>query len=97
MAKKQFSHCMLVLATLSFACTFNARTPALGEERARPPIEKWRPKNGTYAGPGKDFDRQCGEFGDVVIQLAEKSISGSEWGCKINNLTDTEPALLNST
>ena len=91
MATKQFGHCILLLATLNFACVFNAITPALGEERGKPSIEKWRPKDGTYAGPGKDFESQCGEFGDVVIQLAEKSISGSEWGCKINKLTDTEP------
>jgi hypothetical protein len=53
--------------------------------------EKWRPKDGTYASPGKDFESQCGEFGDVVIALPEKTIGGHEWSCKINKLTDTAP------
>jgi hypothetical protein len=56
-----------------------------------PVINKWRPKDGTYASPGKDFDNQCGEFGDFIIELTEKRISGNEWGCDVARITGTGP------
>jgi hypothetical protein len=72
-------------------CLLGATTPALAEESARPAGEKWRPKDGTYAGPGKDFDSQCGEFGDVIVELAEKRVSGNEWKCDVTKLSGTAP------
>ena len=34
---------------------------------------------------------QCGEYGDIIIGLAEKSVSGHEWDCKVTKRTDTSP------
>jgi hypothetical protein len=31
--------------------------------------EKWRPKDRVYMTPGKNFDQQCGEFGNLRILL----------------------------
>jgi hypothetical protein len=57
-------------------------------------IERWRPKDGTYAAPGKDFDGQCGEFGDVIIEFAEKAVGGNERSCRIEKLRDTAPGAI---
>jgi hypothetical protein len=54
---------------------------------------EWRPKNGTYVGPGGNLIERCGEFGDLSVELAERSISGHEWGGEITRLTDTAPGL----
>ncbi len=59
------------------------------QEAATPPTEKWRPKDGVYASPGKDFESDCNEAHFIVIELAEKSVSGNEWSCKINKRTTT--------
>jgi hypothetical protein len=72
------------------------RAHSRGEEShpiniAEPVMGKWRPKEGTYAAPGADFSLRCGEFGDVIVELNKKSISGNEWSCKINKLMDTAP------
>ena len=88
LATKQVSRCISVLAAL-FTCLFNAPTPTVGEERPRLSNEKWRPKDGLYASPSKDFESWCGEYGDLNIQLSEKSISGHEWGCDVNRLSET--------
>jgi hypothetical protein len=56
--------------------------------------KRWRPKDGTYAAPGKDFDGQCGEFGDVIIEFADKAVSGNELGCRIDKLRDTAPGAI---
>lgn len=65
--------------------------PGFAQDSTKPAAEKWRPKDGLYASPDKDFESQCGEYGDVIVELAEKSISGNEWSCKITKLTDTAP------
>jgi hypothetical protein len=91
LGSKQISHRILGLTALVLACQLSQAVPAFAEESINPAVEKWRPKDGLYASPGKDFDSQCGEFGDVIVELAEKSISGSEWSCKITRLTDTAP------
>lgn len=54
-----------------------------------PPIEKWRPKDGIYASPGKDFEADCNEAHYIEIELAEKSVSGNEWSCTITKRTNT--------
>lgn len=59
--------------------------------RELPAQTKWRAKDGTYAVPGNDFDEQCGEFGDVVIELAENTISGNERSCRVATLRDAAP------
>src|SRR5262245_39067896 len=58
-------------------------------EAVTPPTEKWQPKDGIYASPGKDFEADCGEAHYIEIELAEKSVSGNEWSCKITKRADT--------
>jgi hypothetical protein len=69
-------------------------TPTLAQDAALPVTAKWRPKDGTYASPGKWFAGVCGEFGDLNVELHEKGISGHEWGCKVRKLTDTGPGAI---
>lgn len=52
---------------------------------------KWRPKDGTYAEPGPEFDARCGGYGDTQIDWSSNFISGGEEGCKITKLSDTAP------
>jgi hypothetical protein len=81
-------------AALALTCLLSAAALAFAEESARPATEKWRPKDGVYAEPGASFNARCGEFGDTVIELAEKWTSGGEEGCKIIKLTDTSPGAI---
>ncbi len=66
-------------------------TPVLAQVSIKPGIENWHLKDGLYAHPGKDFDGVCGEYGDIIIGLAEQSVSGHEWDCKVTKRTDTAP------
>src|SRR5262249_12605543 len=70
------------------------RTGASGQGRSLSSTERWRPKDGTYAAPGKDFDGQCGEFGDVIIEFADKAVLGNERSCRIEKLRDTAPGAI---
>jgi hypothetical protein len=56
---------------------------------AATPTEKWQPKDGVYASPGKDFEADCNEAHYIEIELAEKSVSGNEWSCEITKRTYT--------
>jgi hypothetical protein len=78
-------------AAFGLLCLMALAKPALAQVNIKPAIENWRPKDGLYALPGKDFDSQCGEYGDIVIGLSEKSVSGHEWDCKVTRRTDTAP------
>lgn len=69
-----------------------ATSPCLAQEIAKVATEKWRPKDGLYAAPDKDFEMRCGEYGHLVVGLKGKSVSGHEWGCKINRLTEIAPS-----
>jgi len=52
-------------------------------------VEKWRPKDGLYAG-STGFNDACKDSPDLLLELAEKSLSaGGEELCKIVKLTDT--------
>ena len=84
----------LFRAVFALTCLSSAAMPACAQDSTKPAMEKWRPKDGTYAEAGKNFESRCGEFGDVTVELAEQSISGSEWGCKITKLTDTAPGAI---
>jgi len=75
---------------LANKCNYNS----LCAGHRQPATEKWRPKEGTYAEPGVNFGLRCGEFGDFIIELNEKSISGNEWSCKITKLTETAPGAI---
>ncbi len=85
---------VLVQATLAFACVLGPVAPTLAQDATKPAAEKWRPKEGTYASPGKGFADACGEFGDLIVELREKDISGHEWSCKVTKLTDTGPGAI---
>lgn len=78
-------------AGLVLACILSGASSPYAQDSAKPTTEKWRPKDGPYASPGKDFNNQCGEYGDIVIEFADKSVSGHEWSCKVTKLTDTAP------
>lgn len=82
-----------LFSILIFTCMTSAPMQALAQD-AKLAIEKWRPREGTYASPGKGFAETCGEFGDLAIALREKSVSGHEWGCKIGKLTDIGPGAI---
>lgn len=64
--------------------------PALAQEIARP-AGKWRPRDGLYVEPGARLVERCTVRTEYFVALADKSISGNEWGCKITRLTDTAP------
>jgi hypothetical protein len=97
-------------AGLAFALLLNAAAPAVAEEGVKPAAAKpmtimpgttgpdttanWRPKDGIYAAPGKDFVHQCGEFGEVVLKLTQKSFVVDEVACTITKLTDTAPGAI---
>ncbi|WFU83772.1 hypothetical protein QA645_13805 [Bradyrhizobium sp. CIAT3101] len=61
------------------------------EESSKTGSDRWRPKDGTYAEPGSEFDARCGEYGDTQIDWSSNFISGGEEGCKIAKLSDTAP------
>ena len=86
--REQKCHRVVALpATL--LCLVIAAIPAFAEGGIKPAAEKWRPKNGTYAEPGANFNARCGEFGDTQIEWGENSISGGEEGCTIAKVSDT--------
>jgi hypothetical protein len=82
-----------VVAQVAFGliCLMALATPALAQVNIKPGIENWHPKDGLYANPRKDFDGICGEYGDIIIGLAEKLVGGHEWDCKVTKRTDTAP------
>ncbi len=73
-------------AALAFTLLLNA---TIATDAAEGRVEKWRPKDGVYASPDANFSGRCLDFGDAIIELAEKSVSGGEEECKILKLTDT--------
>lgn len=59
---------------LVLACLIGAATPALARQpTASPETDKWRPKDGPYASPSKDFDNQCGEFDATRLWGSQES------------------------
>lgn len=68
--------------------------PAFAQEPPAPTFDKWRPKAGVYAEPGKNFQSNCDESGGLTIDLGEKSVSGYEWGCDVKKVTDVGPGAL---
>ncbi|MBJ7401983.1 MAG: hypothetical protein JHD07_01210 [Bradyrhizobium sp.] len=57
-------------------------------------MDKWRPKPGVYAEPGKNFQSNCDESGGLIIDLGGKSVSGYEWICDVKKITDLGPGSL---
>jgi hypothetical protein len=87
-------HYVISGAAFGLTCLLSAAAPAIAQQHPNTPMEKWRPMEGTYAEPGADFNARCGEYGDVIVELAEKEISGNEWGCDVSKLTDTAPGAI---
>jgi hypothetical protein len=90
LAYKQKSHFINVRTAFALICLLSTAAPTFAQENAKPAAEKWRPKDGTYFGPGHNYDR-CLDFGDLIVEFAEMRIGASETDCKIVNLTDTAP------
>ena len=67
---------------------------AFAQEPSALAFDKWRPKAGAYAALGRNFQSSCDEGNDMTIDLGEKSVSGSEWGCEVKKLTDPAPGSL---
>jgi hypothetical protein len=88
------SHCRTTArVALTLVCLMSMAATVSAQESTAAIGKKWRPKDGTYVGPGHNYNR-CGDFGDVIVELADKSISGSEWSCKVTRLTDTAPGAI---
>jgi hypothetical protein len=85
---------LLLRVAFALALLSSAVTTAFAQDSTKSAGEKWRPKGGLYATPGADFRSRCGEYGDIIIELGEKSISGNEWSCDITKLTDTAPGAI---
>jgi hypothetical protein len=67
---------------------------ALAQQQSTTTTEKWRPKDGVYAGP-HDFKASCTDAPDLFLNLAKKSISaGGEELCKIAKLDDADPGAI---
>jgi hypothetical protein len=86
---KRRNYRILAQAVFILALLLSEGASSFAQGSPKPATEKWRPKEGTYAEPGANFSLRCGEFGDFIVELADKSISGNEWSCKITKLTDT--------
>ncbi|WP_404437273.1 hypothetical protein [Bradyrhizobium daqingense] len=67
--------------------------PVFAQEPA-PPFDKWRPKAGVYAEPGKNFQSNCDDSGGLTVDLGERSVNGHEWGCKVKKIIDLGPVSL---
>lgn len=79
---------------ISAAALIALALPAFAQESLAPTFDKWRPKGGVYAQPGKNFQSSCDERDDITIDLSGKSVSGSEWGCDVKKIVDLAPASL---
>ncbi|MGY8706362.1 hypothetical protein RAD16_11545 [Bradyrhizobium sp. 18BD] len=73
------------LATLLLSC---AGLSIHAQEGPKTASDRWRPKDGAYAAPGKDFQSSCNELKDMTIDLRGKSVHGYEWGCTVRKMND---------
>ncbi len=65
-----------------------AKDKADAAEKERSKSSPWRPRDGVYAMPGKDFDDRCLKSGDAIIGLAERSISSGADKCSVTFIRD---------
>ena len=85
----QKSYFAFALLAVALTCAAIGDMPAFAQQDAvKSSTQKWRPKNGVYGEPGKNFDNQCVESIGYLIELDEKRISGNEWGCDVTKLVD---------
>jgi hypothetical protein len=79
---------------LSALALVTSSLPVLAQAPASPTFDQWRPKDGVYAVPGKEFQSSCDERYDMTIGLRGKSVGGYEWTCEVKTLTDLSPGSL---
>jgi hypothetical protein len=80
---------------LVISSLLGAITSALAQHGAASTIEKWRPVDGYYESPVGDFGSDCRkEYGVFTVELAEKSVHGFEWNCKISKVVDMAPGAI---
>lgn len=81
--------------TLFISMLLGTVASAVAQPSATSTTEKWRPTDGYYESPGRDFDSDCRkEYGVFTIELAEKSVRGFEWNCTIDRINDTTPGTI---
>jgi hypothetical protein len=88
---KQKSGGVLIRSAFFLVCLTSASVPTAAQDSANPAAEKWRAKDGLYAEPGADLGERCMDHNELIVELADKSISGDEWNCKISKFTDFAP------
>jgi hypothetical protein len=91
---KQRSHRSFVQIAFGLTCLLGLTVSAIAQQGAKPTTEKWRPKDGVYARPGAHFHDRCLNRTEVFVELANKSIGGDEYNCKISKLSDTGPGAI---
>jgi hypothetical protein len=67
---------------------------ASGQGSAKDAQTRWRPRDGVYAVPGAGFSAQCGNMNGAFVELANNTIGGDEYRCKIGKTTDSAPDLI---
>ncbi|WP_431204366.1 hypothetical protein ACQ86E_04395 [Bradyrhizobium betae] len=77
-----------MLATLLLS---SAGLSADAQETPKAAFDGWRPRDGAYASPGKDFQAECYELNDMTLDLRSKSVHGYEWGCHVRKITTPSP------
>lgn len=82
------------LSTLATLLLLSAGLSIHAQEGPKAASDRWRPKDGAYAAPGKDFQSSCNERNDMTIDLHGKAVHGYEWGCTVRKMTDLSPASL---
>ncbi|WP_257196419.1 MULTISPECIES: hypothetical protein [unclassified Bradyrhizobium] len=90
MSFDKMTRCAPLLALVVFL-TLDTNVSALAQEAIGTAIDRWRPKDGVYAEPGKNFQSSCDERNNMTINLRGKSVYGYEWGCKVKTITDLSP------
>jgi hypothetical protein len=90
MSCKQKGHRVQAGSAFILSCLMNVSLPVFAQDGAKI-TGRWFPKDGIYADPGADLGERCMDHTEVVIELANKSISGDEWNCKINKRMDMVP------
>lgn len=82
------------LSTLATLLLSSAGLSIHAQEGPKTASDRWRPKDGVYAAPGKDFRSSCDERNDITIDLRGKSVDGYEWGCNVRKIIDLSPGSL---
>jgi len=72
-------------------CSVDQQRVAAGQ-----PPEPWQPQDGVYAAPGSDFDEQCRNATDTVLDLPARKLSSGPDQCNVysyNDATLRDPTL----